>query len=687
MEQAGTTQQERMAWYRGLFEGSSLPMIICDRRTLRILDANPAMRHACGYSADALLARRLPELTGAAMQRRSVARHQLQRCDGTTVPVLVYPSTFDESDAAISFALLPATSADESDGDRRQIENELHRIQALAGIGTWYWSPATDALVSLSPEAFRVFGFDSSTHMPLDTPRLLARVHPDDRERIVQARDAALAGPDGHYDLRYRVVHPSGEIRHARSVAEVQRDAAGVPSKLIGLVQDETERVRAEAEIRHLAYYDPITGLPNRNLFDQVFNKALTDIGADNGRLALMIVNLVQFREVNFALGHMNGDALLKLVGERIQSQLRDGDFTARVGSRFPVMLRDVGLKEARERANAIRRSLERPFKVAGIPYEIGAHIGIALNPDHGNTYGTLLRRADIALFQATQNGQSLAVYDETIDPHTPERLALIGDFRHAVEQRHIRLYCQPKVDMRSGEVVGAEALVRWEHPTLGTVPPDVFVPLIESTDLIHVLTQHMLTAAVEQYHAWRQEGVDLPLAVNLSTRDVAALNLADQLADLLKAHGAAPDAIGLEVTESSVMRNPNVSIAELGRLSRMGFRLYVDDFGTGYSSLSYLTRLPVNVIKIDHGFTMKMVHDRRVSAIVRSTIQLAHELGMTVVAEGTADRTIWDALMAMDCDEAQGFLIAKPFPAAEFKRWLGNAPYTLPTGPSHTLQ
>lgn len=677
LEQARSPQEERHARYRALFEKSRLPIVICDRQTLSILDVNLAMREVSGHPPETLSALTLLELVDTPVDFQSVERHTLYCCNGFTVPVLTYPAG-NRDDFEVILTLVPTLVAGD-DVEREQMESDLHRVQALAGIGTWYWTPATDPFVSLSPEALRVFGFDNSTRMQIDTAHLLERVHPGDRERILEVRRAALDEPGGHYDVRYRVVRPSGEMRHVHSIVEVRHDAAGLPSMLVGLLQDETERVRAEESIRRLAYYDTITPLPNRNLFDLVFSDALKQAQAASGRLALMIVNLVQFRDVNFALGHSQGDVLLKLVAERIQAQLRDGDCAARVGSRFPIMLRAASGNEARERAHAIQRALELPFRIAGIGYEIGAHVGIALHPDHGDSYATLLRRADIALHQARLNGQSLAVYDKAMDPHTPERLALIGDFRHAVEQRHIQLYCQPKVDMRTGTVVGAEALVRWEHPKLGTIGPDLFVPLIESTDLIHVLTQYMLTAAAEQFHAWGGEGITLPLAVNLSTRDLAALDLAGKLEALLSTHGLAPDAIGLEVTESSIMRNPNVSIAELSRLSRIGFRLYIDDFGTGYSSLSYLTRMPVNVIKIDHEFTMKMVHDRRVAAIVRSTIQLAHELGMTVVAEGTADRAIWEALVAMDCDEAQGFLIARPFPATELRRWLASAPFRLP--------
>jgi len=228
------------------------------------------------------------------------------------------------------------------------------------------------------------------------------------------------------------------------------------------------------------------------------------------------------------------------------------------------------------------------------------------------------------------------------------------------------------------GEIVGVEALVRWVHPDKGCIGPETFMPLIESTDLIHVLTQHMLASAVAQCEAWRAQGVRMPIAVNLSARDIAALSLSEHLRDLLEQHGACAGLIGLEMTESSLMQNPAESIAELERLSAMGFRLYIDDFGTGYSSLSYLSRLPVDVIKIDHGFTMQMIDDRRAAAIVKSTVHLAHDLGMGVVAEGVSNARIWDALHALGCDEVQGFYVAAPMPAAQLLDWARGSPYRL---------
>lgn len=386
---------------------------------------------------------------------------------------------------------------------------------------------------------------------------------------------------------------------------------------------------------------------------------------------AVLIVNLLHFRNINYALGHDLGDALLAEAEARLVSVLPPQALAARVGSRFPVLLPDYGLRQVLAFAGAVRAAFERPLRTLGFDCELGVHIGIALAPLHGDVYSVLLRKADVALYQTQDLGIPVGVYDPRLDPHTPERLSLLGELRTATERGDLKLYCQPKIDMRSGELAGAEALVRWHHPERGMILPAEFVPLLESTDLIMLLTEHMLRASARQSAAWAAQGLDIPLAVNLSTRDVSALHLSALLPDILRTERLACHTLGLEVTEGALLRNPAASIAELRRLRALGFEIHVDDFGTGYSSLSYLAELPVQVLKIDQGFTRRMLHDKRSASIVRATIALAHDLGLKVVAEGTADRAIWDVLQRLGCDIAQGYFVARPFPAARMAAWL----------------
>lgn len=544
----------------------------------------------------------------------------------------------------------------------------LRQAQLLSNFGTWSFDLQTRVL-SVSASAELILGLGELHNIRT----LLSAILVEDRNLLRTAYRRLRRNRGTSVDTTFRLTNAGGEVRAIRTISELRTELDGKSWKIHGVVQDATERQLMEMQIKRLTYYDGITSLPNRKLFDDIFAERLAQRKNDE-RIAFLIVDLTRFREVNFALTHAVGDDLLRMVAQRIRATLGDRDVVARVGTRFPVLLQDADETRANLCAHAICTALEVPFLIAGISYEIGAHVGISLCPIDDLSYRGLLRKADIAVEQAAFKGQTVASYDSAADAHTPRRLGLVGDFRHAVSNGEIRLYCQPKIEMRTRKVVGAEVLARWLHPSEGLIPPDDFIHLIEGTELIHVLTHHMLANAAQNLLQWRPLGIEVPLAVNLSTQDVAPLSLSRYLRDLLSTTNIDPKFIELEVTESSLIRNPVASIGELNCFREMGFRIYIDDFGTGYSSLNYLTQLPVDVIKIDHSFTMKMVNDHRSASIVRSTIHMAHDLGMTVVAEGTADIDIWNALDALDCDEAQGYYIARPMPIEDFPQWLHGA-------------
>jgi EAL domain-containing protein (putative c-di-GMP-specific phosphodiesterase class I)/GGDEF domain-containing protein len=384
---------------------------------------------------------------------------------------------------------------------------------------------------------------------------------------------------------------------------------------------------------------DKVSNINARIISRDEFDRIAPQLILPGQPAAFMIVNLLQFRNVNYALGHAVGDSLLAAVEERIGDLLPANAVSARIGSKFPVALPAMAPDAAMAFARTLSAAFERPF-------------------------------------QASKLGVSICVYDPAHDPHTPERLALLGELRGAVERGELQLYCQPKVDIRSGELTGAEALVRWHHPRRGILSPAAFVPLLETTDLMMLLTEHMLNLSARQVGAWGAEHMAIPLAVNLSPRDVSTQRLSSVLPGLLAQAGISSDTLGLEVTERSLMQNPKETIAELKRLRGLGFELYVDDFGTGFSSLSYLADLPIHVLKIDCSFTSRMLRDKRAASIVRATIGLAHELDLKVVAEGAADRPTWDALAQLGCDQVQGYFVARPFPAAQMGAWLSAAPY-----------
>jgi diguanylate cyclase (GGDEF)-like protein len=427
---------------------------------------------------------------------------------------------------------------------------------------------------------------------------------------------------------------------------------------------------RAAAEREYQALHDPLTGLPNRTLFTDRVRQAIAAIGPD-GRLAVLLVDLDRFKEINDTLGHASGDLVLREVGVRLRARLPDSHTVARLGGdEFAVLVPALPDWDAAvDVGRLVRATLGRPLPIEQLELEVTGSIGIALGPDHGSDPELLLQRADVAMYQAKEGHTGIEVYAPERDQYSPRRLALVGALRTAIEQRELTLLYQPKVDLASGRVVGAEALVRWHHPEHGPIPPDEFIPIAESTALIQPLGHFVLETALDQAHRWHHTGISLGLAINLSVRNLLEPTLVKRVAGLIAQAGVPPGTLTLEITESGVMTNPEAAIAMLWELRRVGLRLSVDDFGTGYSSLAYLKRLPVDEVKLDKSFVLNMTGDADDAAIVRSTIELAHNLGLQLVAEGVEDQETLDLLAALGCDLVQGYHLARPMPADDLAR------------------
>ncbi len=472
-------------------------------------------------------------------------------------------------------------------------------------------------------------------------------------------------------------------VRAARSMLPALVLAGGIVMSVLGaaLAYVGSRRWLAEGTVRYLAFHDELTALPNRARLRAAIVEALGQPGQAS-RLALLIVELTRFRDINYTLGHLTGDEVLRQAGARIGGVVGHAGLVARISNvQFGILLRDADEAAAIAMAQRLMVAMEDPLPAHDSKYEVGARAGIATAAGPEGRPGDpddLVRHADIALHRARSNGAAWVVYDAALDPYKPQRLALLSAFRQAIKDDQLEIYCHPKADLGSGRITGAEALVRWRHPEYGLLTPDQFIALIEPTELIQLLTQRMLECALRHSAAWRGDGVALPLAVNLSTRNLLNPALPELVAGLMNTCGANPSWIALEITESSIMDDPALSLRVLNRLHAMGFELVVDDFGTGYSSLSYLMKLPVSVIKIDQSFTMSMTTDPDAAAIVKAMIELAHALGLKVVAEGAETKEVWDALARLGCDEAQGFYISEPLPADAFRRWLQRAPSAL---------
>jgi diguanylate cyclase (GGDEF)-like protein len=422
------------------------------------------------------------------------------------------------------------------------------------------------------------------------------------------------------------------------------------------------------ARARFEAHTDELTGLPNRRKLYHVVDRAMLD-----GRpLALLLIDLNRFKEINDTLGHNVGDDLLQQVGERLHALLAEQALLARIGGdEFVAVLEGVDSESAAMRtARSLRDCLEEPFPLDGLTIPVQASIGIGLAPTHATTRSEVLRCADVAMYRAKARGTTIESYVAETDAHSRDYLALVSDLRLALGDEQLFLHYQPKCSLRDGHLVGVEALVRWRHPRLGTLPPNDFIPLAEREGIMRELTLEVLDRALAQQRSWRADGHAIPVAVNLSAASLLDVRLPDDVAALLTRHEVSPSDLELEITESTLMQDPARALTVIARISELGVSFSLDDFGTGYSSLAQLKRLPVRSLKIDRSFITNMTNSLDDANIVRSTIQLGHSLNLSV-AEGIENPEHLQQLEAFGCDVAQGFHLGRPIPPEDIPRWL----------------
>jgi len=672
--------------YRTLIEQAADGIFLSDPAG-RFVEVNARACALLGYTRDDLLRLGLADVIDAANLIGTPLRvaeidagaairgeRRVRRKDGVVVPVEVSATLL--ADGRLQAIVRDITAQVRARKELERSEASLAEAQRIAHLGDWDLDLATQEL-RWSDEIYRIFGVAPRTFTPT-TERILSLVHPADRAGLA----AALNGRQG-YNRDYRIRRPDGAERTLHTQAEVVRDEGGRAVRLRGTVQDVTERVRAEEALRHQARHDALTGLPNRALLHERMAAALGDEADAPRPLALLLLDLDHFKEVNDTFGHEQGDALLCQVAARLRGAVRGDDTVARLGGdEFAVLLPGCDAPGAARVAADIRAALAAPLRVEGQALQTGASVGIALGPAHGTDGPTLLRRADVAMYTAKRARRGHALYEPAQDQHSAERLALVADLRAAIERGTLALHYQPQVDVASGRACGVEALVRWPHPERGPIPPDAFIPLAEQTGLIAPLTDWVLAEAVRQGRAWQRGGLLLDVSVNLSMWNLHDPALPERVAGLLRDHGLPPAWLRLELTESALMADPERALEVLTRLAGLGVRLAVDDFGAGYSSLAYLKRLPVDALKIDKGFVRELATDATDAAIVASTVALGHALGLRVVAEGIEDRATWDLLAGMGCDVAQGYYLSRPLPPDALAPWLlREAPWAVALG------
>ena len=569
-----------------------------------------------------------------------------------------------------------------------QVARELRRRRdriclavEISGLGDYEWN-ISENLWDFSEESRRIFGFEETEGQPLIS--LSQVVHPEERTDVEEALFRALRG-EQVFDVEHRILRPSGEIRQVYHRAKIFWDQAGEPLRLAGTVQDVTDRHRLEpglrqdeAQLNYLAFHDPLTGLPNRLLFQDRFQHAVAKARRSGGQLAVLFIDLDEFKRINDSLGHDIGDQLLQKVAERIRSDVREEDTLARFGGDEFLLLFEnlIQIGTVRIVANKILSSLEKPFEIGGFQLYVAASIGISLYPGNGESMEELLRCADIAMYGSKKIGRNtLQFYTPDLNIRAQEAQQLENALRPALARKELEIYYLPQFDLVSGRIIGTEALLRWHHPERGLLPAAEFLPLAEGTGLIFAISDWILQTICRQSKVWQQSGFPpLTMAVNIAPRMFQQRELPQMVERALRQSGLAPCFLELEVTERMIMANVEAASQTLEKLSRLGVTLAIDDFGTGYSSMCGLQGMPIKKLKIDRAFVNDLNRNPNNAAIAASVIALAQSMNFGVIAEGVETEEQLRFLKTKGCLQGQGFLFSLPLPEARFRDLLARS-------------
>jgi len=680
--------EESSRWLATLVESSGDAVI---GKTLDgiVLSWNKGAEKIYGYTAQEMIGRPIsklvppdclddmPKLLDLIRGGQAIPRFETERVrkDGQRIFVSLTISPVRDATGAIRGASTVArdiTEKKRADLAVLHSRSFLAQAQEIGGIGSWVSSLGPDKRLWWSRETYRIFGIAEDAAIDNDT--FFAAAHPDDRAAIQQAVQQSVA-THKPFVIDHRIRRPDGTERWVSERADVTFDDLGRPVNLVGVVQDITDRKRSEQTIQRLAYVDVLTNLPNRASLLQRLKDAIQDARTQHQTLGLLLINIKDFRDINDTLGHENGDRFLVEVAARLRGALWESDTIARLtADEFAVLLPRLARRDDIELvAHKTLEALKPVISIAGVPLEVRPAIGIALYPDHGKDTSTLYQHADVALNTAKTKHRTYVIYDAAIDVYDPQRLSLMAELRAGIAADQLQLHYQPRIDFRDRTIVGVEALVRWQHPRRGLIPPDDFIPTAEKTGLIDELTQWVLRAAMFQGRRWHEQGLMLEMAVNISARSLRETFLVSSVKQLLQQTAYPPERLILEVTESAIMLDPVSAMRELEAVHELGVQLAIDDFGVGYSSLAYLRQLPVNHLKIDKTFIAGMREPKN-NAIVRGTVELGHSLGLSVTAEGVEDKAAYTSLKLLGCNDAQGYYISRPLPADAFDAWLSTA-------------
>ncbi|HXU92072.1 MAG TPA: EAL domain-containing protein, partial [Gallionella sp.] len=550
----------------------------------------------------------------------------------------------------------------------RRSEETLKRAQAVGGVGSWHFD-IRKKLLEWSGETYRIFGIDSNK--PVNYEIFLQHVHPEDREMVDLAWRHAMKGAP--YDVEHRI-WADGKLKWVRERGEMTFDARRRAVSGTGTVQDITDWKSAQEDIQRLAYYDVLTGLPNRALLYDRLHQAVAAAHRDHSQFALMFLDLDRFKYINDTLGHQAGDEMLKVIAARLVGEVREGDTVSRLGGdEFVILLREAGEEGALYVAEKLLASVAQSFEVGGTVVSTEASIGISLYPHDGADVETLIKHADVAMYHAKAAGRNnFQFYTAQINERAMSHFNIERDLRVALEQQQLMVYYQPQIRMSDRKLIGFEALLRWNHPQNGLVPPATFIPIAEESGLIVPVGEWVLREVCRQARAWHGQGLSLvPIAVNLSARQLKGDRLVRFMRGLLAETDLPEWTLELELTESMMLDDEKAAMQFIGEMRDLGVALSIDDFGTGYSSLSHLKKLPLDKLKIDQSFVRDLAVDEDDAAIVRAIISMAHGLGLTVIAEGVENVQQMEFLEVLGCNEVQGYYYAKPMPAIEAEAFI----------------
>jgi diguanylate cyclase (GGDEF)-like protein len=551
----------------------------------------------------------------------------------------------------------------------------LAEAQRIAKLGNWTWDIDKKELY-VSEESYRIFG------VPRVSPDvfhklLINSVHEDDKKAFDLAISKVKEGQAS--DIAFRACLPDGQEKIILMHLNISTEHHEPGHRIFGTIQDISEQRKAEESIRQLAYYDSITGLPNRVLFKDHLNMALHQAKRNNDKVAVMFLDLDNFKRVNDSLGHVAGDQLLKTISKRLQESVRSSDLAARDvsdvdaslarlgGDEFTIMLSSLhGIEHAEVIARRILQRISEPVILSGNKLVISSSIGISIYPEDGEDIDSLLKNADAAMYEVKAKGRNgVFFYNDNLRRQSQYRLQLESELHQALEQDQLRLFYQPKVDAETHEILGFEALIRWIHPDRGMVSPGDFIPAAEDSGLIIPIGKWVIRTACRQHQAWRKAGIPLvSISVNLSGHQFADDQLITAIQDILGETEIQADYLEFEITETVLMQDENMALNTLNKMKAMGVKISIDDFGTGYSSMSYLKHFPIDVLKIDRSFVKDLPEDEQDATITNAIIMLAKALGLGIVAEGVETTEQLAFLSGKQCDQIQGYLFSPPVPA-----------------------